>query len=237
MHGMPVLAMAASDGRAIAALGRCSFGGQLCRFQVYTSAVGADRWLAIPGTATTGDGPAFVVASGRTGYVVEIRPDLGKPVLLTGPANGSRRWRPLHNPCQGAWSAPLAAAGGGRLVLGCGTEPGAGNQAKTVYLSRDAGWTWRRLTDPPSSGYLGAASITPAGTIFLSGGRSDVYISWDGGRTWHTSRSLNRADSGDGLTATAVTDRLGFVLQDSLYFKQIWLSADDGHRWTPITVR
>jgi len=237
IHGTPVLSLAASDGRAIAAVGRCFYRGQPCGFKVYTSSVGTDRWLAVPGSAGTGDAPASVVASGRSGYVVDSRADLGRPVLLAGPADGSARWQPLANPCQGAWSAPLAAATGGWLVLGCGTEPGAGNQTKLVYLSHNRGRTWRRLTDPPSSGYLTAASIGPAGTIFLSGGRSDVYISWDTGRTWHTSRGLLSADISDGLAATAVTNTEGFVLQASLYFRQVWFTYNDGHTWTPVTVR
>ena len=71
----------------------------------------------------------------------------------------------------------------------------------------------------------------------VSGGRSDVYISRDGGRSWHTSRSLLRADIGDGLAATMITNRAGFVLQAGLYYGQIWLTRNDGRTWKPVTIR
>jgi photosystem II stability/assembly factor-like uncharacterized protein len=239
IDGRAVFSLAAGLGRVIAAPGRAHSGGVPGRFRVYTSPVGRDGWRPVPGGAVAGagDAPASVVVSGHRGYVVDTRPDLGKPILLAGPADGSASWQALRNPCRGAWSAPLAAARGGWLVLGCGTEPGAGNQVKPVYLSHNQGRTWHRLTDPPTGGYLGQASITTAGTIFASGGRSNVYISWNGGRTWRTSRSLFRADIADGLGATAVSRTQDYVLQASLYAKQIWFSYDDGHTWQPVTVR
>lgn len=236
IHAGPVFSLAVGHGWVIAA-GRCRSGKGRCRFGVFTSPVGTDRWRLVPGAAGPGDGPAGVVVSGRTGYVVDTEVDLARPVLLTGPADGSASWKPLRNPCRGAWSVALDAARGGWLVLGCGTEPGAGEQVKPVYLSHNQGRTWHRLTDPPVGGYMGDASITPTGTILISGGRSDVYISRDHGRTWHTSNSLLRADIGDGLSATAITNTEDFVLQASLYEKQVWFSYNDGRTWTPVSVR
>ena len=134
------------------------------------------------------------------------------------------------------WGMPVAATPGGTVVLGCASQPGAGQQPKVAYLSRDGGRSWRRLADPPASGYLGALSVTPAGTIAASGTRSDVYLSWDSGRTWHTSRSLDRADIGDGLFATMVTDTTGFVLQNNNSLTQIWFTRDDGRTWAPVTI-
>jgi len=71
----------------------------------------------------------------------------------------------------------------------------------------------------------------------ISGTRSDVYISGDGGRSWHTSRSLLTADIGDGLIATMITSRAGFVLQNNISLGQIWLTHDDGRTWKPVTIR
>jgi glyoxylase-like metal-dependent hydrolase (beta-lactamase superfamily II) len=92
---------------------------------------------------------------------------------------------PCRPPERGSGVLPLATAGT-ILALGCGGEPGAGNEIKRLYLSNDGGRTWRRLARLPFPGYLGTVSLGSGLTIVASGGRSDVYISWDGGQTSHT---------------------------------------------------
>jgi hypothetical protein len=47
--------------------------------------------------------------------------------------------------------------------------PGVGNQFKTAWLSGDGERNWREVASPPFGGYLDGASISPGGTIFLSG--------------------------------------------------------------------
>jgi len=162
-------------------------------------------------------------------------------VLLTGPVHGPARWRPLHSPCRSAWSMAVAAAPGGWLFLGCGSEPGAGQQFKTAFVSGDHGRTWHRVASPPAGGYLGNASMTAGGTILLSGGRMDVYISRDRGRSWHTSPSLKYAaglaGAGFSLSAQATSDTTGYAIQEGIYQHQVWITRDGGRRWTPVTVR
>jgi len=234
-RGTSVTGMATGNGRIIAVFARCP-AGQPCSSQVYSSPASSDAWRPVAGTTGA---HASLVISGQTGYATASQ-DGHRPVLLAGPASGTAPWQARPLPCRqqerGSGVLPLAAAGR-RLALGCGGQPGAGNQIKRLYMSDNGGWTWRRLPGLPFPGYLGTVSLAPAGTIVASGGRSDVYFSWDGGQTWHTSPSLLRADRGDGLAAAMVTRNLGFVLQASIYGKQIWLTRDDGHHWTPVTVR
>jgi hypothetical protein len=239
--GGRVQSLAAGDGHVLAATGQCGPSPWQCRFQVYSAAAGSDDWRPVPGAAGAQVSSASLVVSGHAGYVFATTQDLGKPLLITGPVNGSARWRSLPVPCPSAWSAALAAAPGGWLFLGCGSEPSAGSQYKTAYVSGNGGRTWRQVASPPVSGYLGAASMSPAGTIFLSGGRMDVYISWNRGRSWHTSPSLDHAASqagaGFNLLASAATDTQGFAFQEGVYRHQIWLTRDGGRHWTPVTAR
>lgn len=252
IHGRAVESLEAAGGLAIAALTPCADGTRAgCgRFAVYSTPVATDRWRAIPGASGAGapgaSEPAVTISDG-TGYVTDATASQGEPgpvVILAGPASGASRWQPLANPCRrgwGYWGAPLAAGPDGTLVLGCAGQPGAGQQLKHAYFSPDGGHTWRRLTDPPSSGYLSGASVTPAGTIVLSGGRSDVYLSWDGGRTWHTSPSLNQAarlaGAGFSLDAAMTTSTQGFAIQEgSIYGRQMWFTYDAGHTWVPVTL-
>lgn len=238
--GGPVRSLVVAGGRVLAATGRCGRSDPWqCRFQVYTRRVGAGAWRPIPGASGGPAAPARLVVSGRTGYVVSTTGDL-RSVLLAGPVNGSARWRPLPNPCPRAFSLALAAAGKW-LFLGCGTEPGAGNQVKAAYIWANGGRRWRRLASPPLGGYLDVASMTAGGTIMLSGGRMDVYISIDRGRSWHTSRSLDyaagMAGAGDSLSAAATSNTTGYAFQQNVFKHQIWVTRDAGRRWSPVTIR
>lgn len=239
--GQPVQSLAAGGGRMLAATGRCGPGPGQCSFRVYSAAGGTGGWRPVPGAAATRVSSASLAVSGPVGYVFATAPDLGRPLLLAGPVNGQAPWRPLRTPCRSAWSMALAAAPGGWLFLGCGSEPGAGNQLKTAYVSADGGRSWHRAASPPASGYLGAASMTRGGTIFLSGSRMDVCISRDRGRSWHTSPSLERAaglaGAGFSLQARAATSTRGFAFQEGVYQRQVWLTRDGGRHWSAVTVR
>ncbi len=241
VSGGPVQSLAVAGRRVLAATGRCGQSDRWqCRFQVYTSEAGSGVWRPIPGARGGPAGPAGLVVSGPTGYVATTTGDL-RLVILTGPIDGSARWRPLAGPCPGAYSIALATAPGGWLFLGCGSEPGAGQQLKSAYLSANGGRTWRKVASPPSGGYLSAASMTAGGTIMLSGGRMDVYISVNRGRSWYTSPSLDSAaglaGAGWPLFATATSDTTGCVFQEGILRHQVWITSDGGQRWTPVTVR
>jgi hypothetical protein len=239
-----VRGLGVAHGRVLVVAGRCGAGGGACsRFRVYAAAAGSGGWRAVPGAAGPAARSVQLAVSGGAGYVFAVPAGLGKPVLLAGPVNGSARWRPVPVPsrCRGAFSGALAPAPGGWLFLGCGSEPGAGNQAKAAYLSRDDGHSWRKAASPPFAGYLGAASMSPGGTIFLSGSRMDLYLSRDRGRSWHESPSLHNATglagAGLPLTGSTITDTQGFGVQQGVNQRQVWLTSDGGRRWTPVTVR
>jgi len=236
-RGTEVTSLAASDGHAVAVLQPCRLFSTCGSFQVDTAAVGGNRWRAVRGAAGRGRAAA-VTTSGRTAYLSVAPAGItGRPRLLAGPVSGAARWRALPVLCPHFDLLALGASRRGTLVLGCGGEPGAGNQRKRAYLSANGGRTWRRLANPPFGGYLGQVSVTSAGTIFISGERSDVYISTDSGRSWHLSPSLSRADYGDGLAATMITNREGFVLAATTHLGQIWLTRDGGRTWQPVTTR
>lgn len=240
-HGQYVQQLATAGGRVLAMFTRCNPRNGPCRgFRVFSAAVGSDDWWPVPGAASRAAFGATLVVSGDRGYVMgsPVWTPGGKAVLLTGPADASARWRPVAQPCgTWGWSTALTVTRVTSLVVACGNQPGAGNQSKRAYRSADGGRTWHQLANPPVSGYVGAAALTPAGTIFLSGMRSDVYISWDGGRRWHTSPSLDSADIGDGLSVAMTTGTQDFVLQANYSLHQIWFTYDDGRTWTPVTIR
>jgi len=237
----PVAGFTVSGGQMLAVIGGCDSSGN-CAYRGYTARAGTSAWRPLPGTAlrTAGQEIPQLAVSGTTGYLVALTSDIAKPVLLAGPVTGSARWRALPVPCPAAWSAAVAAVPGS-LFLGCGSEPGAGNQQKTAYLSRDGGRTWHTLAGPPLGGYLNGATMTAGGTIFLSGGRMDVYISRDRGRSWHESPSLANAaglaNAGLSLVATTVTGTFGVAVQQQVFTRQVWLTRDGGRDWSAVTLR
>ncbi len=208
--------------------------------RLYAAPVGSGDWRPVPGGAVSGFFTESLAVSGRTGYLLVSRVELDRPVLLAGPAAGEAPWRRLPEPCPGGWSAALAAAPGW-LFVGCGNEPGAGNELKTAYLSLNGGHTWHRVASPPVGGYLGGATMSAGGTIFLFGERMDVYISGDRGRAWFESPSLRNAaglaNAGFFLVATALTDKVGVTFEKGVTAQQVWLTRDGGRRWSPVTVR
>jgi hypothetical protein len=232
------------SGRILASIGRCGSDRLACSFRLWTAPAGSDSFRLVPGAAGARHAPQPTVAiSGHTGfaYATWLDRPVSEHVLLSGPADGTHRWHRLRDPCGPSWSAALAAERGGwRLLITCGTEPGAGQQIKLAYVSANAGRTWRRVASPPSGGYVADASAAGTGPVYLSGGRMDIYISRSFGRSWHTSASLDNAaglaGAGAVLTATAITSTRAVAFQEGVPCNQIWLTTDSGDRWTPVTV-
>jgi hypothetical protein len=239
--GGPVQDLTVDGGRVLAVTGRCGVDVGACSVRVYSAVAGSDDWRPVPGAAGTGVASVQLASSGGVGYLLAVTGRPGRPLLLAGPVNGAARWRSIPEPCGGASTGALAAAPVGQLFLGCGQEPGAGNQIKACYLSGDGGRSWRRVASPPFGGYLGSASMSPGGTIFLSGSRMDIYVSSDHGASWQSSPSLasaaGLAGAGFPLLASAITDTQAFAVQEGVYQRQLWLTSDGGRRWTPVTVR
>jgi photosystem II stability/assembly factor-like uncharacterized protein len=117
-------------------------------------------------------------------------------LLRTG--DGGRSWSRVPSPCGevGPWGLPHAALTSARTgLVGCGGQPGAGNQLKAVFRTTDAAHTWRLVMSTgwrfgrstpgaiSEGGYLDAiAAAEGRAWAWLDRGRA--YTSNDGGRRW-----------------------------------------------------
>jgi len=86
------------------------------------------------------------------------------------------------SPC----AVALAVGTAGELVAGCGSEPGTGQQPKSIVVSSNDGTTWKTvfacqfsptipttcLHSPLVNGYLGELVVPTSARIFLVGSRS-----------------------------------------------------------------
>ena len=245
-HGWMVLSLASGGGRVIAAFGRNVDPGTVAvaQVRVMSSPVSSEKWQQLPGATAANLAWLGAVVSGHTGYVTaQFRAGPGGGAstgLLAGPVDGSARWHLVPLPCHTFWDFfdTLAASPNAKLALGCAGQPLPElQQYKRVWVSANSGRSWHLLASLPMPGRMIEVSITSAGTVLESGYESDAYITWNGGKSWQTSPSLNHADLGDGLFATMVTSTFGYVLQNSYYVPQIYFTRNDGHTWVPVTVR
>ena len=256
-HGLMVTSLEAANGRAVAVFAAAT------TFQVYTSVVGSDVWLPVPGAAGPAQGTVTevgrnpqVAIEGSTAVVSSsgmYATGAGGGVLLSGPADGSAPWQRWPVPCPvyaDSWM-PVATTPG-QLVLGCGGDAASGQSQKFVYTSADGGQSWQTraptplpFTELPGPGFLDDIAVTPAGTIVASGDR-EVYFSWDNGMTWPTPPALASAvylgGNADQVVVGMTTSEQGFALPGTVEIglangaSWIWMTYDDGRTWTRVPI-
>ena len=205
-------------------------------------------------------GPA--IAGGRVTAVAGIPGD--PRVYYVGSAgggvfkstDGGLHWRAIfeHEATSSIGAIALAPSNPNLVWVGTGEAnirndviPGAG-----VYLSTDAGKTWRRMglrhvgqigrivVDPHDPNHVVVAAL---GQEWEPGPDRGIYVTTDGGKTWRKSLYVNEhtgaidvaMQPGNGkvlLAATWQAYRQPWMLHDGGPGSGIWRSTDGGETWT-----
>ncbi len=137
------------------------------------------------------DGWGFFPVPGSGGYG-------SGAVVIARTTDGGRTWTGAGSPCPSRWfpgpgqpSISFVTASDG--LVDCHWEVGAGMFSNdAVYLTRDGGTSWTLLAmhivprgphlgQPPAGADM---SMSPGGSIALSGGRAGTYRTSDGGAVW-----------------------------------------------------
>ncbi len=194
-----VLDIAAVNGSGAWALAsECSSSGD-CQLKILATQGKESSWQELPNQ------PGLSGNSGRIFRIVtnmdgagQVHPDqtfendwvLGQAGpgqdSLAFSQDGGRSWAKLVVPCLSNLELPLlAAAPPQTLWLVCQGEPGAGQQIKKLFLSKDGGWTMAEHTPPPSSGYADAVFAMSDRRAFFGLGRGTLLGTTDAGVNWY----------------------------------------------------
>jgi len=214
----------ASAGRVYAVSSNVNSGRQV----VYSSPAGTDSWHRVTGLPVTKGygGLGTITLHGTAGWIILAN-------RLYSTKTGSR-WVKDSFTCPSNWGMTSAGAyNSKRITLLCVGSAGLGSTQKALYASTDAGARFRKVGTPPAGGDGGVLAEPTPRHLFIatSSAATWIYVSTNGGRSWHT--SLRRDDGGKGwsdfgfTTATQGVAVEGTPSLGSL----LWMTTNAGRSW------
>jgi photosystem II stability/assembly factor-like uncharacterized protein len=161
------------------------------------------------------------------------------PTTMIVTHDGGKSWQKLNNPCmeKGWIEARLAAANPQQFWLICASTPGAGQQIKYLYQSGDGGQNWKAINSMTgtTSGYLNSLAVSAPGKLWLALGRSTLFSSSDGGKSWKPAIPYDVANPGDGGVGPVVfaDSNHGWLAAAQ---GKIFFTVDGGASWQPVAL-
>ncbi len=164
----------------------------------------------------------------------------GTPKLVTT-HNAGQSWTEIPDPAghNGVFSEQMTFRSAILGWLLSGSEPGAGEQAKTLYQTTDGGKTWTKIASAPfgkqsqglpSSGYVGPMLFSTTQTGWMMSPRMGLLRSTDGGRHWTSVSSIGYQESLQDVRFSGAMH--GWLLSS----RQLWRTADGGASWQAIPI-
>lgn len=169
----------------------------------YRTLDGGRTWQRWPGGAE-----AVSFATANVGMSVSA-----SAMLMT--RDGGRTWQRRTSPCRQAvaFGALLDLVTLRRGWLVCLGQPGAGNEEKAAFRTRDGGVTWQAVHGSISEyGYPQGISFAADGFGLLWESRGTLYVTRDGGARWHAEPHTARPEVDFGRGGSAFGDGRAFVL-------------------------
>lgn len=188
------------------------------------------------------------------------------PRQLVYTDNGGQRWQTEPSPCTqsrgpGTWAVDFTTPRTGWVL--CAGEPATDMQAKALYVTTDAGRSWRlRATTPPFAGqaaappgaghlplvgYLPGLDMTGNGTGWMWADRRGLSATRTDGHSWtRVASGIVDDDANSVVAASLLGDQSGFLLINQPLRDarcdgrrcgpELLATTDDGQHWTTLRV-
>lgn len=146
-------------------------------------------------------------------------------LALLHTSDGGQSWTTIRKPAKCFSEFPDLDLVTPRLAwVVCGCEGDAGNEERAVFSTRDGGRTWHAgasaegMNDPkergglPLLGYPAGIAFAPNGFGLMWESRGTIFVTRDGGKSWHAEWKVAVPDADFGRGASAFADGTAFVL-------------------------
>jgi photosystem II stability/assembly factor-like uncharacterized protein len=212
----------------------------LCNFNLITLAPDGGTWEPLAELPTiSGQQVQLLRLDRENAYILSwgMRIEGGPSADLIVTHNSGATWKKVTSPFESGCpvTARISAPGNRTLWAICGGEPGAGQQLKSLFISKDDGMTWVKQPDPPSSGYLDDfVAVSPA-RAFLGLGRGTLMVTQDSGQNWNPAIDKNVANQEDfSGWRIKFSDRMNGWAS---LFEQLFHTTNGGQTWKLEIVR
>jgi len=162
-------------------------------------------------------------------------PGGGRVIFTT--QDGGHHWGTIRSPCSGATGQVVAIslASGSNAYVACAGEPGAGQQMKSVFRTRDGGKTWTALADPGGGGYVAGLFFLPDGHGWVWMRRGPLVATMDGGATW-SPVGVVQPEVVEAYSVFFLSDQTGFALvrDNNERTWRLVKTTDGGQNWVTV---
>ena len=225
----------AANGNSVWAIEADCNQGNCVRMLLFTSPDQGGTWTrASAQPAMVGAQAQLIRVSDSTGWVLSWSTISGTSLTsaLAATHDGGRSWQQLVRPCAPATSIQDtgAALPDGSLWIVCGGDHAMGQERKQIIVSHDGGLHWNFPPDAPLPGFVGELALSGPSHAWLTGTRSPLYESTNGGASWTTAdnRGVLVDLSGPGVTHVVFIDpQHGWAASDHV----VYWTSDGGAHW------